>query len=262
MTLSKMKALLDVMAKLRDKEHGCPWDIEQNFASIAPYTLEEAYEVVDAIEREDWSNLREELGDLLLQVVFHARMAEELGLFDFTDVADAIHEKMIRRHPHVFGDAAVESASAQKVAWENAKEAERAHKNNGALGDVPNALPALVMAEKLQGRAARVGFDWPDALPVYDKVEEELDELRRAASPDAVEEEFGDLLFACVNLGRKLNLDPEQALRTACRKFRTRFEHMEAEVRQNGTDLKTKSIDELEALWQSAKSKSGAVQEG
>lgn len=257
----KINDLLDVMARLRDPVHGCPWDVEQDFHSIAPYTIEEAYEVADAIERKDWVDLKDELGDLLLQVVFHARMAEEEKLFNFEDVVHAIHGKMIRRHPHVFGESQVESAEAQTEEWERIKKQERKAKadaeRGSVLGEIPKALPALDAAFKLQARAARVGFDWPDALPVYDKISEETEELKAAVDEEdklRMEEEFGDLLFSCVNLSRKLQINPTQALQMANQKFRCRFEHMENTIRQSGKDIEQLSLNELETHWVKAKS--------
>jgi MazG family protein len=254
-----VRTLLAVMAKLRDPADGCPWDLEQNFASIAPYTIEEAYEVADAIQRGDLDDLKDELGDLLLQVVFHARMAEEAGAFDFSDVAAAIVDKMVRRHPHVFGDRAHKDVDEQVQAWEDIKAAERAAKSGprestGLLSGVPLGLPAATRAEKLQKRAARVGFDWPNALDVIAKVDEELAELKEEIestdSKDRLEEEFGDLLFALVNLGRHFNLDAEQALRGANAKFTRRFAHIEEAL---GSRLRDADLEEMEALWQQAK---------
>ncbi|WP_242122574.1 nucleoside triphosphate pyrophosphohydrolase [Sphingobium sp. Sx8-8] len=242
--------LADVMARLRDPESGCPWDIEQDFASIAPYTIEEAYEVADAIEREDMAALRDELGDLLLQVAFHSRMAEQSGHFALQDVIDGITEKMIRRHPHVFGEGTRrEDGHAQ---WEAIKAAERAEKepDPSALAGVAIALPALLRAEKLQKRAARTGFDWPDTDGVLAKIEEELHEVGAASSQAEKEEEIGDLLFAVVNLGRHLKVDPEVALRAANRKFEARFRAMEDMA---GDRFIALPLDEKEALWQRAK---------
>lgn len=248
--------LLAVMARLRDPEHGCPWDREQDFSTIAPYTIEEAYEVADAIERNDPPALKDELGDLLFQVVFHARMAEEAGLFAFGDVAAAIADKMMRRHPHVFGDAEIASAAAQSEAWEEHKATERREraKATGAapsvLDGVARALPALVRAAKLQTRAARIGFDWPDAAPVFDKVAEEIaelsSELTNGADRARLEDEMGDVLFAAVNLARKLDIEPEAALRRANAKFERRFRRVEE--RAIGTGLEA-----LEAVWQEVK---------
>jgi ATP diphosphatase len=242
--------LANVMARLRDPDTGCPWDIEQDFASIAPYTIEEAYEVADAIERNDMQALRDELGDVLLQVAFHSRMAEQAGHFALQDVIDAITQKMIRRHPHVFGEGARrEDGHAQ---WEVIKAAERAEKepDPSALAGVAAALPALLRAEKLQKRAARTGFDWPDTVRVIDKIVEELDEVREAESQDAREEEIGDLLFAVVNLARHLKIDPETALRKGNAKFDRRFRTMEALAGGVFADL---SLEQQEALWQEAK---------
>jgi MazG family protein len=254
----ELKRLLDIMARLRDPKTGCPWDKEQNFRTIAPYTIEEAYEVAEACEAGDPAALKDELGDLLFQTVFHARMAEEAGLFRFADVAAAISDKMIRRHPHVFGDVRIDGADAQTLAWEETKAKERAA--NGAasvLDGVGVALPALTRAEKLQKRAARVGFDWPDAAPVFAKIDEELDELRveieTHAEPARIEDEIGDVLFAVTNLARHLHVDPEQALRTASRKFERRFRAMEAAT----APLETMSLDALEAEWQRVKAAEG-----
>lgn len=256
-----MDKLLNVMARLRDPKTGCPWDIEQDFHTIAPYTIEEAYEVADAIDRKDWADLKDELGDLLLQVVFHAQMAEEESLFNFEDVVDAIHGKMIRRHPHVFGQEKIESASEQTENWEDLKARERKEKarNEGksVLGEIPKPLPALDAAYKLQTRAARVGFDWPDIDPVYDKVDEEMRELQEAVvadHPEQMKEEFGDLLFSCVNLGRKLGINPTQALQAANMKFRNRFEAMEGNIRAEQREIEDLSLDQLEENWRKAKS--------
>ena len=248
--------LLAIMARLRDPDRGCPWDREQNFVTIAPYTIEEAYEVADAIEREDMTALKDELGDLLLQVVFHARMAEEAGLFAFDDVAQAIADKMERRHPHVFGDAEIASVAAQNEAWEAHKAAEREAKGEAAsvVEGVAIALPALVRAAKISRRAARIGFDWPDADSVIDKIEEELDEIEDAiddrAPPAALEEEIGDLLFATANLARKLDIEPETALRRATAKFERRFRRVETLAAERGIG---RNLDALEALWQEVK---------
>jgi ATP diphosphatase len=252
--------LLAIMARLRDPEHGCPWDREQNFSTIAPYTIEEAYEVADAIARHDPDALKDELGDLLFQVVFHARMAEEAGIFAFDDVAGAITDKMERRHPHVFGAAEVASVAAQNEAWEAHKAAERRDRAQASgaaesvLDGVALGLPSLLRAEKIQKRAARIGFDWPDARPVFDKLQEEIAELEtELKKPDerrALEDEMGDILFAAANLARKLDIDPEAALRRATAKFERRFRRVEtlAAERAAGSDL-----DSLEALWQQVK---------
>ncbi|BAV63711.1 nucleoside triphosphate pyrophosphohydrolase [Sphingobium cloacae] len=247
--------LATVMARLRDPDTGCPWDIRQDFASIAPYTIEEAYEVADAIERNDMPALCDELGDLLLQVVFHSRMAEQARHFDLQDVIDGITAKMIRRHPHVFGDTAHrEDGHAQ---WESIKAAERAEKepDPSALAGVALAIPALLRAEKLQKRAARTGFDWPDTTGVRAKIEEELAEVEAAVSPQDRQEEIGDLLFAVVNLARHLKVDPEVALRAANAKFERRFRQMEDMA---GDAFASLSLDAKEALWQRAKGKAKA----
>src|SRR5882757_10061685 len=233
------------MARLRDPVSGCEWDREQNFATIAPYTIEEAYEVADAIAREDMADLKDELGDLLLQVVFHSRMAEEAGLFGLADVTAAISDKMERRHPHIFGDAAASPG------WETIKAAERgARAAAGALDGVAIGLPALLRAEKLQKRAARTGFDWPDATGPRAKIDEEIAEIEAAATPAECEEEVGDLLFAVVNWARHLGVDPEAALRVANAKFEMRFRAMEAEA---GAGFDALDLDAKEALWQQVK---------
>jgi len=252
--------LLAIMERLRDPERGCPWDREQDFATIAPYTIEEAYEVGDAIERGDMAALKDELGDLLLQVVFHARMAEEAGLFDFDGVAEAISDKMVRRHPHVFGDAEIASVAAQNEAWEAHKAAERAAKagHQSVLDGIALALPALLRAAKVSKRAARIGFDWPDADSVIDKIEEEIAELEDEMDDNApkavLEEELGDLLFAAANLARKLDIEPETALRRATAKFERRFRQVEALAAERGIGS---DLDALEALWQEVKKKEG-----
>ena len=263
---SALARLLEIMARLRTPKTGCPWDLEQTFATIAPYTIEEAYEVAEAIREDDMAGLKDELGDLLFQVVFHARMAEEAGAFDFAGVADAVSEKMVRRHPHVFADAKIDSAAAQTTAWEAHKAAERGAKSaNGesaeesVLASVPLALPALVRAEKLQKRAARVGFDWPEAAQVLDKIEEELGELREALAQEAprekIAEELGDILFGYVNVARHLGLDPEDALRGCNAKFVRRFQEIEKALATEGRAPQEASLDEMEALWQAAKGK-------
>jgi len=255
--------LLAVMARLRDPNGGCPWDLEQDFASIAPYTIEEAYEVADAIAENDMAQLRDELGDLLLQVVFHARMAEEAAQFDFDQVAGGIADKMIRRHPHVFGDTDIASAGAQTLAWEEQKAQERQAKaaarggEASSLDGVATGLPALTRALKLQKRAARVGFDWPSVAPVFAKIGEEIDELQEAlaaeAAPFRVAEELGDLLFSVVNAARHLEVDPEEALRAANRKFEHRFRQVEAGLSAQGRQASEVDLDILEALWVKAK---------
>ena len=249
--------LLAIMARLRDPERGCPWDREQSFATIAPYTIEEAYEVADAIERQDMAALKDELGDLLFQVVFHARMAEEAGHFGFDDVAQAIADKMERRHPHVFGDAEISSVAAQNEAWEAHKAAERQERGGAAtsvLDGVALALPALLRAAKISRRAARIGFDWPDADEVIDKIDEELDELQdemdEDRDPAVLEEEMGDLLFAAANLARKLDIEPETALRRATAKFERRFRRVETLAQERGIGP---DIEALEDLWEEVK---------
>ncbi len=255
--------LLDIMARLRDPKRGCPWDVEQTFHSIAPYTIEEAHEVADAIERKDFDDLRDELGDLLFQVVFHARMAEEQSRFDFNDVAAAVSDKMLRRHPHVFGDASFDSAEEQAANWEAIKAAERAEKgqaDEGLLEGVSRGLPALRRAVKLQERAARVGFDWPDAEPIFAKLREEADELRAALDnddADNIEEEIGDLLFVITNLARKLDVDPGAALRRCNHKFERRFRTMEAIASEHALDLADLDHPELEAIYVAAKARLG-----
>lgn len=254
--MGNIDKLLDVMQALRDTEHGCPWDVRQDFASIAPYTIEEAYEVADAIAREDHDALRDELGDLLFQVVFHARMAEEAGLFDFNDVAGAISDKMLRRHPHVFGSDEEKRAGITEGSWEKIKADERKGDDDSALAGIALALPALKRAEKLGKRASRVGFDWPDRQGVRDKIQEELSELEEAVGgrdSDDIDEEFGDLLFAVVNLARHLDIDPEQALSGANVKFERRFREMERSVAASGKALKRLSLAELEQEWRAAK---------
>lgn len=253
----KIDALIEVMARLRSPEGGCPWDLEQNFQTIAPYTIEEAYEVADAIERGDMKGLKEELGDLLFQSVFHAQMAKEAGLFTFGDVAQAIADKMIRRHPHVFGDVDMRSADEQTAAWEVQKAEERKAKGkDGLLDDVPAGLPGMTRAVKLQKRAGRVGFDWPDARSVLDKIAEETEELKEALDEGEkyhIEEEFGDLLFVLANLSRHLDIDPESALRRANEKFIRRFKHIEKTFAERGDSLADASLDEMEAVWDEAK---------
>jgi nucleoside triphosphate diphosphatase len=277
-------ALLELMARLRDPVNGCPWDCEQTFATIAPYTIEEAYEVADAIDRGDPAQLRDELGDLLFQIVFHSRMAEERGWFDFAAVATAIHAKLVRRHPHVFAGAAREGVESQTRNWEELKARERAQRATGqreadtsALADVPKALPALVRAAKLGRRAARVGFDWQEPAQVRDKVIEELREVDEAvaeattapaadvgspAPPDVggdtsargrIAEEIGDLLFAIANWTIHLKIDPEEALRAANTKFETRFRHMESLARARGARLESLTAAEWDDLWRKAK---------
>ena len=258
-TLNNIDKLREIMVALRDLETGCPWDQAQDFASIVPHTLEEAYEVVEAIEAGDMDELRDELGDLLFQIIFYARLAEERGLFDFEQVAAGIVDKLIRRHPHVFADATVSTAEAQTLAWEASKARERAEKaeDASALAGVTVALPAMTRAVKLQKRAARVGFDWPDIAPVFAKVREELEELRaEIAVPHnkaRIEEEMGDLLFACTNLARQAHVEPETALRHANRKFERRFSQMEMMAKMQGRDVSELDLDAWEALWENVK---------
>ncbi|MED5366601.1 MAG: nucleoside triphosphate pyrophosphohydrolase [Pseudomonadota bacterium] len=255
--------LLTLMAQLRDPDTGCPWDVQQDFASIAPYTIEEAYEVADAIARGDIADLRDELGDLLLQVVFHARIAEEAGHFDFTAVAAAISDKLVRRHPHVFGAQGKISAATQSASWESLKAAERAAnaaakgRPESVLDGVPLPFPALLRAYKLQRRAARVGFDWPELAPVAAKVEEEWAELTaevdNAGDQARLTEEVGDLLFAVVNLARHLEIDPEAALRAGNAKFERRFRAVEDGFREKGRQMAAASLEDMEVLWNAAK---------
>jgi len=259
--MTNIEKLLEVMKDLRDPDTGCPWDVAQDFASIAPYTIEEAYEVADAIERKDMDGLCDELGDLLLQVVFHARMAEEADLFDFDDVAGGIATKMLRRHPHVYGSEEEKATGKQDGSWEAIKEDERmATGDESALAGVAKALPALKRAQKLGKRASRVGFDWPDRRGVHEKIHEELDELEQAVGARAaeeIEEEFGDLLFAVVNLARHLDIDPEKALTGANYKFERRFRCMEDDIRASGKRLKDHNLETLDQHWRSAKKKVG-----
>ena len=259
-TEAAVSRLLEIMRRLRDPESGCPWDLEQNFRTIAPYTIEEAYEVAGAIEQEDWPELKEELGDLLLQVVFHAQMAKERDLFDFKGVVLAITDKMLRRHPHVFAEEkGINTAAAQTAAWEEHKTRERTGRSAGLLEDVPAALPALLRALKLQQRAATVGFDWDSAPKVVKKIAEEAAEIADAqksgAAPDRLQDEIGDLLFAVSNLARHLGIDPESALRSTNTKFVRRFGEIERALAEQNRSLAEASLDEMEALWQAAKAK-------
>ncbi len=250
--------LLEIMRRLRDPQTGCPWDIEQSYETIVPYTIEEAYEVADAIERGDMADLKDELGDLLLQVIYYTQMATEDGLFTFHDVAEGIAEKMVRRHPHVFGeDSRDKSAAEQTLDWEKIKAAERAGKTRaGALDGVAMGLPALTRAVKLQKRAARVGFDWPETGQVLDKIREEVGELVEARSelgPEKTEEEFGDLMFVMANLARHLDIDPEAALRAANAKFTRRFEGVEARLKARGKTPEDSTLEEMDTLWDDVK---------
>jgi tetrapyrrole methylase family protein/MazG family protein/ATP diphosphatase len=257
-TLRPIDRLLAIMARLRDPDGGCPWDQEQTFATIAPYTIEEAYEVADAIERDDMADLKDELGDLLLQVVFHARMAEEAGLFGFDDVARAINDKMIRRHPHVFGQDSYGSLAEQKAGWETLKAQERGAKGRAQslLDDVPAGLPALTRAVKLSKRAARVGFVWPSVKEVVEKLDEEVDELKAELAAGDVEkarQEMGDVLFVVANLARTLDVDPEDSLRWANAKFTRRFRYIEEKLAERGRTPEQSDLAEMDALWDEAK---------
>jgi len=261
MNSDPLQRLIDIMVRLRDPETGCPWDIEQDFRSIAPYTIEEAHEVAEAIERGDLDDLKDELGDLLFQVVFHARMAEEQGSFAFDDVAEAISDKLVRRHPHVFGDQAIDSAAEQTRNWERIKAAERAARGDtdeSAMAGVSRGLPEMRRAVKLQKRAARVGFDWPDHRPILEKLREEADELEQglaADDRDNIEEEIGDLLFVVTNLARRFDVDPGAALRQSNHKFERRFRAMEKLATERGLDLAELSLDEQEVLYQTVKNR-------
>jgi ATP diphosphatase len=260
-TRHSLDDLLAIMTRLRDPESGCPWDVKQDFASIASYTIEEAYEVADAIDRRDWSDLRDELGDLLLQVVFHAQIASEAGLFDFSDVAHAISDKMLRRHPHVFGDVRYDDAVAQKQAWEDIKASERAARgelaDGSALAGVSHGLPEWRRALKLQQKAARVGFDWPDPQPVLAKLAEELDEVRAefaaGGDKDRLQDEIGDVLFVMVNVARHASVDFSAALRHANAKFERRFRRMEQLAADDDSSLDQQDLPAQEALWQRVK---------
>ncbi len=261
--------LIEIMAALRTPVTGCPWDLEQSFETIIPYTIEEAYEVADAVERHDMDDLREELGDLLLQVVFHARMAEEAGAFAFGDVVEAVTTKMIRRHPHVFARSDADTPGAVKLQWDAIKAEEKRERaerralrgttepsKSGFLGGVHRAQPALSEAVKLQQQAARVGFDWSEPGPILDKIEEEVAELREALAagqPEKVSDELGDLIFALVNIGRHVDADPEMALRGTNAKFRRRFSHIETELQKSGETLEAATLERMEGLWQAAK---------
>lgn len=261
--------LIEIMEALRQPETGCPWDVVQTFETIKPYTIEEAYEVADAIERKDMDDLCDELGDLLLQVVFHARIAEERGEFSFGDVVEAVTSKMIRRHPHVFAVSAADTPESVKLQWDQIKAAEKRERaarraqrgitedfKAGFLGGVQRSQPALTEALKLQEQAARVGFDWSDPAPILDKIEEEIAELREALAegkPEKVSDELGDLIFALVNIGRHVKADPEDALRGTNTKFRRRFNHIETSLTENGETLEEASLERMEDLWQAAK---------
>ena len=257
--MASMDELLALMARLRDPQHGCPWDLQQDFHSIAPYTIEEAYEVADAIAREDRAELRDELGDLLFQVVFHAQMAKEEGSFGFADVVDALHDKLVRRHPHIFGDGTAHGADAVLQNWEAIKQQERAASDPdpSALAGIAAGLPEWMRAQKLQKRAARTGYDWPDTAPVLEKLHEEIAEvqaeLAQGADPQRLEDEIGDVLFVCVNLARHAKVDPGAALRRANAKFERRFRAMETLARANGQRFDELALHEQEILWQQVK---------
>ena len=262
--LSPIERLLSIMTRLRDPDMGCPWDLQQTFDTIAPYTIEEAYEVAGAIEHGRMGDLRDELGDLILQVVFHAQIAKEQNIFTFDDVLNSISDKMVKRHPHVFGGSRINDPAVQSLAWEEQKAAERAEKAEiqgqtpSALDGVATALPALTRALKLQNRAARIGFDWPETAPVLDKIQEEIDELQteiETGDKSAMMDEMGDLLFSVVNLARHLKIDPEAALRTGNSKFERRFKLLETELAGRGDDISCMSIEALETAWQNIKSK-------
>jgi nucleoside triphosphate diphosphatase len=259
--LKNTQQLLDIMAQLRHPENGCAWDVKQDFASLMPYVIEEAYEVVDAIERNDLDDLRSELGDLLLQIVFHAQIANERGHFNFEEVSEAICDKLVKRHPHVFADAVFNSDEERHQAWEQAKADERQEKNKSpkqlsVLDGVAASLPALLECEKIQDRAANFGFDWPDVNPVFDKVQEELDEVKEAyasGNQAHIEEEIGDLLLVTVNLARHLKINPELALKRSTKKFSKRFQYIEQQVAATGRNLKSCQLAELDAYWDEAK---------
>jgi len=260
--MEHMNQLLDIMRSLRDLDSGCPWDIEQNFSTIAPYTIEEAYEVADAITRDDMDGLCSELGDLLFQVVYHAQMADEQGFFDFSGVTEKINEKLIRRHPHVFGESEVADAKAQSIAWEAIKIQERVDKQgiagHGLLDGINQAMPAVARAQKLQDRAATVGFDWSDPQAVLDKIKEELMEVEEEVNSETrnagkLEDEIGDLLFACVNLARHFRIDSETAVRKTNKKFERRFAYIEKSLSDQGTDLREATLEIMDKLWNEAK---------
>lgn len=261
--MNDLSRLLAIMERLRDPERGCPWDLEQTFATIVPYTIEEAYEVADTIDREAWHALRGELGDLLFQIVFYAQLAREAGLFDFNDIVRGAADKMERRHPHVFGTESVASAAAQTAAWERHKAGERhaeasaGERAPSVLDGVAKALPALSRAIKLQARVARVGFDWPDLGPVLKKLDEELAEIRKAfaegSGPERLKDELGDLLFVCANLARHLKIDAEASLRKANDKFDRRFRRVEALLKARGKRPEGSTLEEMDRLWEEAK---------
>ncbi|MAH83502.1 MAG: nucleoside triphosphate pyrophosphohydrolase [Rhodospirillaceae bacterium TMED8] len=264
MSLHTINKLLQIMAKLRDPVEGCPWDLKQTFETIIPYMIEEVYEVADAVDRADRTTLKEELGDLLFQVVFHSQMASEINAFNFSDVVTAITDKMIRRHPHVFADMQTQSIGGGEMnSWEDIKAAERKNKANAndqsVLADIPIALPALIRAEKLQKRASGIGFDWPNTERVMEKVREEVDEVEaelvNGLSQDRLKDEIGDLMFVCVNLARKIGIDPETALRAANAKFEKRFRLMETDFSRDANGYLSGDLEEMEAAWQLVKQK-------
>ncbi len=269
--MSEMSELLEVMARLRDPEAGCPWDKQQTFKSILPYTLEEVYEVAEAVDQNDMASLREELGDLLFQIVFYAQMAKEAGAFEFSDVAAEISDKLVQRHPHVFGDAEIDSVDAQNQAWEKHKASERQAKAVGqnrlpsVMDNIPLALPGLLRSIKLQRRAARLGFDWPSVEPVLEKIEEELAEVREVLTEggdiDRLTHEVGDLLFACTNLARHVNIDPEVAMRGINHRFESRFRRVEELAAQQNQSLPEMSLDEMDKLWDQAKAEEAKSRE-
>lgn len=264
--MEHISKLLDIMKSLRDPENGCPWDLEQNFSTIAPYTLEEAYEVADAISRDDMNDLCSELGDLLFQVIYHSQLADEQDAFNFDDVASKINEKLIRRHPHVFGESKIIDAKAQSIAWEAIKKQERSEAkvgtgyDNGLLGGINKAMPALARAQKLQNRAATVGFDWSDIQAVLDKIKEEFDEVEVEINSELrdikkIEDEIGDLIFSCVNLARHFQIDSESALRKTNEKFETRFAYIEHSLAERGSDLTQATLEIMDELWNEAKNR-------
>lgn len=264
--MEQINRLLEIMKFLRDPESGCPWDLEQNFSTIAPYTLEEAYEVADAISRDNMNDLCSELGDLLFQVIYHSQLADERDAFNFDDVASKINEKLIRRHPHVFGDSKITDAKTQSIAWEAIKQQERSEEktdtghNNGLLGGINKAMPALARAQKLQNRAAIVGFDWSDIQAVLDKIKEEFDEVEveinsEPRSTKKIENEIGDLIFSCVNLARHFQIDSESALRKTNEKFETRFTFIESSLTERGSDLSQATLETMDELWNEAKNR-------
>ncbi len=252
--------LLDIMKQLRDPDNGCPWDLEQDFSSISQHTIEEAYEVADAIARNNMDDLRDELGDLLFQSVFHAQLASELGAFDFDDVVNAICDKMIRRHPHIFASSTIDSAKAQTHAWEKYKSQEREEKGeHGTMAGIATTLPPVLRALKLQQRAAGVGFDWPDLEPVFSKLQEEIKELQHGIEArkgsEYINEELGDILFVCINLCRKLDVNPDAALELTNQKFIQRFRYIEEALESKGKTVEQSSLHEMDALWDEAKGK-------